>query len=268
MGEEVFISLASRRGARIEFDWIRRVLYFVAMRFILVFGFIVFVSSAFAHEDCSLLLRDGSYKALLNQVQRLNPQILTSESPSLAQVYIALKQQTEISGLVSDRLAENLRATQAKHFVTPELNREDLTRFYQNALRALINRTADLWRRREIGTLAGRPLKPRLQNFAEHLLDTFFSPNGLNDQSLTSDEAKDYFARRPWTAYPWVKILAAMENEVERPPAAAQIPAWVEWNEANRIRVALQADRRPGECCLSSPACTLCPHNRGWLKRD
>jgi hypothetical protein len=238
------------------------------MRFALVLGFILFASAAFAHEDCSFLLRDGSYKALLKQVQRLNPQILALESPTLAQVYVALKEQTEKRGPVSDRLAENLRQTQAKHFVTPELNREELTRFYQNALRALIQRTADLWRRQEVRALAGRPLKPRLQDFAEHLLDTFFSPNGLNDQSLSSVEARDYFKNRPWMTYPWVKILEAMESEIERPLSAAQIPAWVDWSEANRIRIALQADRRAGECCLSSPGCTLCPHNRGWLKRE
>ncbi|MGZ3723351.1 MAG: hypothetical protein ACXVA9_10495 [Bdellovibrionales bacterium] len=238
----------------------------------LAFFLLALISSARA-EDCDFLLRDGVYKSVLRQIQILNPAILTSSEPAPVKMYLDLKRAAENfkGGVLSDALEGHLRETQLDHYHVDQLSREELAVFYRNALYALLQRAANLWRQQEVRSLAGRPLSRELESFAMHLLDSFFSPNALNDQSLSSREAQEYFRRRPWIDFDWNGALGAVEDWLrlgtERSVANLKLPESFDWNQQNRIRLALSQGRRPGACCLSEPGCTLCPHNRGARRR-
>ena len=234
-------------------------------------------------QDCDFLLKSGNYSAILKQIQILNPEIFIRPNSSPAEMYLALKRESEriARDEISTELSAHLRATQSEHFAVDTLI--SLTIFYRNALYALEQRAANLWRQQEVRSLAGRPLSPEMQNFAEHLLDTFFSPNTLNDQSLTSEEVQIYFRERPWMKFRWDLALETVGdwmvkeasdsvlNLKTKPTLSAfnslVLPSSFDWNQQNQIRVALSRDKRVGACCLSEPGCTLCPHNRGVLRR-
>jgi hypothetical protein len=238
------------------------------LRILLPFIFI-FAPACFAH-DCSFLLHDGGYRAVIGQILNLNPEILEGgREPAPAEIFVRLKRESEkyATADLPERLARALRVSQAKHYAVAALGTSELSNFYRNALRALTLRAAQLWRQQEVRGIAGRPLSPRLQNFAEHLIDTFFSPNGLHDDSLSGSEATQYFASRPWMTFNWEAALATVEEQPGKSGRELEIPRVFDWNEGHRIRIAMDRDRRPGACCLSEPGCKLCPHNRLVLRR-
>jgi len=188
-------------------------------------------------------------------------------------MYLALKHESLQTGEIPEELVVALKNTQAKHFRTSEMDGTALTLFYRNAVHALMQRAAQLWREEEVAHLSPRPLSPATERAATHLLDTFLSPNGLNDTALTVREAEAYFAERPWAELNWSLAVNAMDEWLSvnsRQGFSAiqsfRAPKEMNWNDANRIRLALSQDRRTGECCLTEPGCTLCPHNRGWRR--
>jgi hypothetical protein len=232
---------------------------------------LLFLTLTVHAADCGFLLRDGNYKSILKQIEILNPEILRAREPSPAQIYLDLKNESEriASREIDAPLIQRLRETQRDHFAVEGLDARAMTIFYRNALYQLEQRVASLWRQQEVRSLAGRPLSPGAQNFAEHLLDSFFSPNGLNDRSMTFNEAQEYFRTRPWMEFNWSEAIRAVELALQSatPPGDIHLPEIFNWSEQNRIRLALMQDRRPGVCCLSEPGCTLCPHNREVRKR-
>jgi hypothetical protein len=227
---------------------------------------VMFSTLAHAH-DCDFLLRDGGMKSILRQTAELNAEIVAPERATPAEIYLMLKRESErvARAEVGEDLARRLRESQAHHYRVRELDPHQLTIFYRNALYALEQRAAQLWRRQEARSLAGRPLKPDLQNFAEHMLDTFFSPNGLNDRAMTSREAEEYFRAKPWMDFNWQAAIRAVEDAFKAGTEPVFDDTIFDWNTQSRIRIALLQDKRPGACCLSEPGCTLCPHNRGHL---
>jgi len=213
----------------------------------------------------------GSHRSLAQQVNRLNPAILGSRVLSLEQIYLGLKHESIQSGAIPRELATLIKDNQGKHFRMEDMDSEALTIFYRNAVRALMQRAAQLWREEEVAKLSSQPFSPAVGRAATHLLDTFFSPNGLNDSALTVREAEAYFAERPWKQLNWSLAFAAMEEWLNGRNGSSPFqtftdPKDISSNDANRIRLALSQARRTGECCLTEPGCTLCPNNRGWRR--
>jgi hypothetical protein len=239
------------------------------LKSLLVCLVVLVTAPCFAH-DCDLRLHDGSYQSLWRQIHQLNPEILEGgPTATEAQIYLRVKSESEkyATAEISPRFARELAASQRRHFSVENMDLKSLSNFYRNALRALVHRAAALCRRHEVTRLVEGPLTPRLQRFAEHLLDTFFSPTGLHDDALASTEAAHYFSARPWAGFNWEAAIATVASQPHKGAREIEIPRVFDWNEAHRIRIALQQDRRTGACCLSEPGCILCPHNRASLRR-
>ena len=230
-------------------------------------------------DSCSDALTEGNYVSLVGVLRRLNP-VLAVPGEDLEQIYLRLKREDESvrGGLLSSNLAEHLRRSQSDKYRMQDLDDAGLLIFYRNSLYALIQRTSNLWRRREVERLAGTRRGSPEERVATHLLDSFFSPHSLDDLSLSSGTAEDYFSQRPWAAYKWLDAMKTISAWLGERGVRSQFEfsKWVsenqtrfnisDWGEINRLLMALVSDRRLGECCHSQAACVRCPFNRLWLK--
>jgi hypothetical protein len=218
------------------------------MRFIWIL--VCVCSSAFA--DCGDHLTPNLQNAL-HRAEALSPEF--SGAGSAEELFLRLLEPTAP--------APDLRQSQRDHYAVENMTDAELVQFYDNAIRGLKARVAQIWREEEIRRLAGK-LTPRLESVATRILDTYFSPVGLND-NLSPDQAEDYFAKRPWKFFPWAEALAALAdfNGDFYSFSAPQLTP----EDNRRVQLALAASGRVGDCCLSHQGCTRCPLNRASLRR-
>lgn len=223
--------------------------------------------------DCTSNLKSSSYQALVRQVGRLNPVLPVGANAQ--ELFLTLKREREVvnQAELSVELEQHLRQSQAQYDLA-DLSREQVRLFYLNALHHLIHRAADLWREEEAERLSATPLARDVKDVATHLIDSYISPFGLNEDELSARQAEEYFRTRPWLAFPWDRMLPLIGEFQQTGQSPHEFPKWLErragsilgWSDVNRVVIALTRDRRPGGCCLASAPCTVCPHNRFWLR--
>lgn len=232
------------------------------------------ISSAVFADNCNLILAERNSRSLFRQVRRLNVQLLpTDQEPTLQQLYLLLKQEEKAyqNQNISAEFAAELRASQSKYYRLDDLDDGALTRFYLNALNALYSRAAREWRVGEIARLTNISLSKREVRTATFLLDSFLSPYNLESSETGDDRIEPLLVARPWQSFSWDMALRALRAFGDRP--YYQFVEWslshtqLNWNEANRVLLALSRSRWLAECCHSAGGCVRCPHNRRWLRQ-
>jgi hypothetical protein len=238
---------------------------------IYIFAFLLALPAS--AEECNSILANSTFVSLVRQVQRLNNGLLAADAaPSSAQLYLTLKKEEQqyLHQNIPAGLAAELQTGQGKHYNLASLDLHALTRFYLNALHALIMRTADQWRREQVRRLVGAPVPGRLEEIMGRLLDSFEAAVDLDDPSTTVDQADRVFRSQLAVHFPWSEALQTLTKFGDR--AFYEFAEWskqnslLDWQDANRIAVALADGDRKNPCCHSSDGCEMCPHNRKWLK--
>jgi len=214
--------------------------------------FVLVFAAAGAFADCGEHFSPGLHSAL-RTAEALSPELAGAQSSE--ELFLRL--------LEPNAPGPDLRSSQRDHYNVENMTDAELAQFYDNAIRGLRARVAQLWRQEEVEKIVGK-LSPRVEGVATHLLDTFFSPVGLNE-GLSPDEAEDYFGKRPWITFPWATAVQAIEGYSGE---AYRFHSDKLSNEDNRrVQLALMTSGRLGDCCLTEPGCTRCPHNRASLRR-
>lgn len=118
-----------------------------------------------------------------------------------------------------------------------------------------------------------------VQEIAGHILDQFFRPWNLDSENLTTEEARNYFARRAWSSLPWTSLVQFLEMWTHAKSDGGTSSDFSRFWQSNSAKFNLSADLysvilvaigKAGHrerCCHSQPGCMDCPHNRRWLKK-
>jgi hypothetical protein len=156
---------------------------------------------------------------------------------------------------------------------------KDRQLFYSNSLSSLYSRVAWEWKKQVVETLINEKLGKRLL-IAEALMDSYFSVRSFGDRPDSLEGIRSFFAEKEWQHYPWAAVMKLVDQWLKSPESAQGFTAFYRWQEKQtdlpaldfadlqRLFLALNKKPSPVICCKSSYACSSCPHNRAWLKKE
>ncbi|NJL25997.1 MAG: hypothetical protein HC902_13075, partial [Calothrix sp. SM1_5_4] len=131
--------------------------------------------------QCADLLSGNDFRRVVSRVNALNPELLAraedaaGEELALEALYLSLK---------AEEYAPSFTPAPRAPYAGESMSEAEKRQFYLNALHSLQVRVAALWKRREARALLPLGAGPSALEAAALVLDTFFSPYGLEDREL------------------------------------------------------------------------------------
>lgn len=251
----------------------------------LIFFILLFSAHAGWASTCAPHLANASNDKLLVEVDKLNPEIIKSESKSPEQIYIDLKTE-ESAWYKNTYLDHNKKVTPEQKQRILDHYKLDLTRleteydfslFYVNQLRLLYVRASNFIYERILSASLGSVVSPKTKGYAKHIINSFFNYE-LTSVEMQTELFNKTMKDAPWLFFPWqemVKITTAWEAQPAKGPRELDIfihDLKIEYEgkmdpaQLSKITDSLRArDAIKPICCKSGIGCQNCPLNRRFL---